>query len=239
MTRGAMKTRIAQLLGLSIGDGVYGDPFAIDNALNRVTDEFAGPGMDCYWTTETGDITADVAEYAAPTMYKLTGALYLDDAGKWRPLSPISSGAMDRLSLDWRNTSSTANPVFIVFEGSGVNRFLLSPTPNFDRAGGLKFEGYANTNASGISTWAANSSECPLPSWAHEAIVYGAAVDLAGLMLASDDPREAGKASRVLSILDRRYRQLRGHAEGAAATYFQDVVKSSLGSNWLGWLYSR
>lgn len=235
MTRGAMKVRIAQLLGLSIGDTAFGDPFAIDNALNRVTDEFAGPGMDCYWTSETGDITSGTAEACAPSMYKLKGAYWLDSTSKWQPLYPSTPQKMDRTVSNWRNDPSASTLQYIVFEG--VNRFVLYPTPNFTTAGGLKFEGYAQTNVSGISTWAADTAECPLPTWCHEAIVYGAAIELANTMLASDLPTENAKATRVLPVLEGRYKRLRGQAESAASTFYQDVVRAGIAPSWAGWMY--
>jgi len=235
LTRGAIKVRIAQLLGLSIGDSAYGDPFATDSALNRVTDEFAGPGMDCYWTSETGDVTTDQAEYCAPTMYKLKGAYWLDSSSNWQPLYPSTPQKMDLTVSNWRNNPSNSTLQYIVFEGA--NRFLLYPTPNFTTSSGLKFEGYAQTNVSGISTWAADATECPLPTWCHEAIVYGAAIDMANQMLTSDDDREVQKAIRVLPVLEGRYRRLRGSAESAAATFYQDVVRASLSPAWAYWSY--
>ena len=235
MTRGAIKIRIAQLLGLSIGDSAYGDPFAMDSALNRVTDEFAGPGMDCYWTSETGDVTASQAEYCAPTMYKLKGAYWLDSSSNWQPLYPSTPQKMDRTVSNWRNNQSNATLQYIVFEGA--NRFVLYPTPNYTLSGGIKFEGYAQTNVSGISTWAADTTECPLPSWCHEAIVYGAVIEMANTMLMSDDDREVAKAKRALDRFDGRYRRLRGQAESAAATFYQDVVRASIAPSWAGWAY--
>lgn len=237
MTRQDMRVRIAQLLGLKIGDGLYGDPFSMDNALNRVCDEFAGPGMDCYWVSETSDIVANQAEYSAPNMYKLLGAYWLDSTGAWRPLLPTTPQALDSISWYWRNDPASSYPVYIAFEGP--SRYVIFPTPNYNMSGGLKFEGYASTNASGISTWAADSTTCPLPSWCHEAIVYGAAIDTAQSMLASDTPADAVKAQRLLPILEARYRKLRGQAEAAASTFYQDVVKVRLNANWLGWIYSR
>lgn len=233
MTRGAMKVRVAQLLGLAIGDGAYGDPFAMDNALNRVTDEFAGPGMDCNWTSETADIVSGQGEYCAPTMYKLNGAYWLDGTSQWRPLLPTTPQKLDRTNANWRNDPQSDSPIYVVFEGA--NRFVLYPTPNFSRTGALKFEGYAQTNASGISTWPADTTECPLPSWCHEAIVYGAAMDVASSMLASDSETEASRATRVLPVLEGRYRRLRGQAESAAATFYQDVVKAGLPPAWAVW----
>src|SRR5665213_2431146 len=90
MTRGAIKSRVAQLLGLTLGDSVLGDPFALDNAIDRVTDEFAGPGMDCYWNSETSDITAGQAEYVSPQMYRIKGAYWLDSSGDWQALVPTT-----------------------------------------------------------------------------------------------------------------------------------------------------
>lgn len=231
MTRGAMKVRLAQLLGLSLGDGAYGDPFTMDSALNRVTDEFAGPGMDCYWTSETGDITSGQAEYCAPSMYKLKGVYWLDATSKWRVLLPTTPQKLDRASGgNWRNDPSSDTPVYAVFEGA--NRFLLYPSPNFTRSAAVKFEGYAQTNVSGISTWALDTVECPVPSWCHEAIVYGAAIDVASAMLAGDSKAEADRAGRVLPLLEGRYKRLRGQAESAASTFYQDVVRAGLSSSW-------
>lgn len=234
MTRGAMKVRIAQLCGLVLGDHTYSQPFLIDNSLNRVTDEFAGPGMDCYWTSETADITSGQAEYGAPTMYKLNGAYWLDGAGKWTPLLPATPQEMDRQGAGWRNDPSSADPRYIVFEGA--NRFLLYPTPNFTRSSALKFEGYAQTNVSGVSTWAADTAECPLPSWCHEAIVYGAAVEVAMTMLASDGANDVAKAQRILPLLQMHYRTLRGKAESAAATFSRDVVRAGINAYWKRWV---
>jgi len=230
MTRGAMKVRVAQLLGLTLGDGAYGDPFTMDSALNRVTDEFAGPGMDCYWTSETGDINAGQAEYCAPTMYKLKGAYWLDATSMWRPLLPTTPQKLDRVSTRWRNDPETDQPVYAAFEGA--NRFVLYPTPNFDRLAALKFEGYAQTNVSGISTWGLDTVECPLPSWCHEAIVYGTAIEVASSMLAGDASVEVERSSRVMPVLEGRYRRLRGQAESAASTFYQDVVRSGLDPSW-------
>lgn len=237
MTRLDMRVRIAQLLGLKLGDGAFGDPFSMDNALNRVCDEFAGPGMDCYWTSETSDVVADQAEYCAPNMYKLLGAYWLDANDDWKPLLPTTPQKLDRISWYWRNAPSSEFLIYIAFEGP--SRYTLFPSPNYSTSGGLKFEGYAQTNASGISTWANDTTACPLPNWCHEAVAYGAAVEIATSMLASDNQAEASRANRLLPILEQRYRKLRGQAEGAASTFYQDVVRPGLNATWLGWIYSR
>lgn len=235
MTRGAIKERIAQLLNLTLGDYGYSSRFATDNAINRVTDEFAGPGMDCFWDSETYDIVSGTAEYCAPHFYKVKGAYWMGSDSQWRTLTPMTVTQMDRYRPSWRNDASTGDLDIVVFEG--VNKFQLYPTPNFSQSGGGKFEGYLQTNATGVSTWAADLTECPLPSWCHEAIALGAAVDIAMTMLGSDTPGEAARAARLLPPIEKRYRQLRGKAERAAAEFYQSTVRPMLSSKWTGWSY--
>ena len=170
--------------------------------------------MDCYWISETVDVVENQAEYSSPNMYKLLGAYWLDPEGRWKPLRPTTPQKMDQVSWNWRNDPAQAFPIYIAFEG--VSRYVIYPEPNYSLAGGLKFEGYASTNASGISTWPSGTA-----------------------MHGSDVPSEAAKAVRLAPLVEGRYRQLRGHAEAAASTYYQDVVKVNLNANWLGWIYSR
>jgi hypothetical protein len=191
--------------------------------------------MDCYWSSETADIVASQAEYSCPSMYKVTGAYWLDASGNWCPLRPTTPQQLDTISFSWRTDPATDTPIWIAFEG--VNRFVLYPAPNFDRTGGLKFEGYANTNVSGISTWASDTSECPLPTWSHEAIWLAAAQDVAALMLAGDNPGEIGRAQRVMPILVDEARRSRGKAESAASTYHENIVCASRSPFWLYWAY--
>lgn len=245
MTRAQIKQRIDQLLGLSLGDSVYGDDFAKNNAINRVTDEFAGPGMDCYWATETaslvdaddGGATAAQArgEYCAPTMYKIMGAYWLDSASEWQVLKPTTPQNLDRMYPDWRNADASDTLEYIAFEG--VNEVILYPKPGFTRSSALKFEGFAQTNASGISTWAADSASCPLPTWCHDAIALGAAVDMCMSLLASDNDREVKRAQTVLPLLTGRYREARGRAEKAACEHYDRSIRQSLASAWRGWRY--
>lgn len=237
MTRAAMKTLIARRCGVTIGDAGFSD-FLMDDTLNRVTDTFAGPGMDCFWDTETTGIVASQAEYCAPRAYKVKGAYWLDASGNWTPLIPTTPQKMDRGNAIWRNSTTSDTPIMAVFEG--VNRVLLYPTPSFTRASALKFEGFMNTNASGASTWAAETAECPLPSWCHEAIAMGATVGICEAMLASDDPAEVAKASRLLPVWGPEYVKLRGSAEAAACTWWQDAVSSgriAIAPYFAGWSY--
>jgi len=233
MTRGTIKERAFQRCGLTLGDDVFGDPYAVDNALNMVCDTFAGPGMDCYWTSETTDLVSGTAEYCAPQFYKIKSVLWLDSIGNWNCLMPISVADMDRLSFNWRNIDPQSALTYAVFEG--CNRITLYPKPNFNQAGGLKIEGYANTNASGISTWATEASECPLPSWCHDAVAYGLAVELDNMMLASDDPRLVARGTRLLPVHMKTYRDLRGSAEKAADEYYTRAVKPFIPAWWARW----
>ena len=235
MTRDQMTSRIASLLVLSQDDQAYADPFAIDYALNRVADEFAGPGMDCFYTSETSDLTAEQADYCAPHIYKLTGVYWLDASGNWNVLTPTTPATLDQRGASWRTQTSSANPALAVFEG--VNRIQLYPKPNFTRAQALRFEGYAQTSASGISLWPALTAECPLPAWAHDGVIYGAACELAMSMLASNNPQEAAKATRLLPVLEGRYRGLRGKAEKAACDFHAQTVDPRTARAWRGWGY--
>ncbi len=246
MTRGAMKARIAQRLNLVSGEpgSVASDPFAIDNAINRVVDTFAGPGMDCYWTETTAPLVSGTREYALPAMYKLTGAYWLDSAGNWAPLRPTSPQYMDRNWSNWRNDTGSSYCEWIVFEGANRG-FVLYPYFNGtatagQTAGGLKFEGYANAIVSGIASWSADTAECPLPSWCHDGIWLGAAMDIAQTMVASDLPAEIAKAQRILGMqgpgsLAHDYRKARGAAESAAATHHQDTVRANMSPYWSAW----
>lgn len=218
MTRGAMKIRIAQLLGLAVGDNAYGDPFAMDNALNRVCDEFAGTGMWLYWASVTNDVASGTAEYPIDDMFKIKSVLWLDGSGNWTPLITTTSQKLDTSYPGWRNLASSATPVYASLEGP--NYLVMVPKPNFTRSSALKVEGFAVPSVTSLNAWASDSSECPLPSWTHDAIAVGAAVDILLGMLASENAQEAGRAQRLLPGIEARYRMLRGQAQATSERYY-------------------
>lgn len=235
MTRGQIKQQAFQRCGLFIGDDVISDPDAVDNLLNYVTDTFAGPGMDCYWAAITTNIVANQSEYSAPAMYKIKSVLWLDLAGNWTALMPTSAADMDRISYMWRNVAPQSTPTWVVFEG--VNSVRLYPTPNFSNTAALKFEGFCQTVVSGLSTWATNTSECPLPTWCHNAIMLGLTVELDNMMLASRDPILVTRATLLIDRHQKEYRRERGTVEKAAAKYYADTIKPLIPAWWSKWSF--
>lgn len=126
MTRQEIKSAIRLEMGEVLGDEMSGDPFSLDRQINTAADELAR-ATDCHWVTAQTEVTAQVAEYCAPQIYKLKGVFWGDSTGDMNRLVEIFPWDMDRLSSAWRNDSA-GDPQWYVVEG--VNRARLYNRPS-------------------------------------------------------------------------------------------------------------
>lgn len=236
MTRGAMKVFIRQQLSIYVGGLQSYDDFSMDSAINSITDELAGPGIDCYWNYQTFDIVSGQSDYCASEAYKVTGISWKDALSYWRPLPVKLPETMDKIHPGWRNTPSSAFPRIVIRKGSGW--LQLWPTPNFSVDEGIKVEGFMQTNASGVSTWAADSANCPLPTWSHTPICWGAAWLMAMQGLMSVDETVAKRMSMGVDRLEAKWKQQKGIVESAAYSQYDTAANPStweaLGYNYIG-----
>lgn len=192
MTLGEIKRRLRVLLRLNPGDEVGDDPFLIQDNIVAAADRIC-QATDCLFGTRTCDITALTTNYCMPEFYRVETSNILDAQSQWQPLYIFDTpaGADAIFSSWWRNDSSTDPPRFCVFYGPGEVR--LYPTPSITRTGALRFEGWMkpgqvwSRDGSGNAITLADSQECPLPSWAHEAVVLEAIYQTA-MVLALDKP---------------------------------------------------
>ena len=209
MTRAEIQAQASLLMREALGTPAAGDPFALDGLTDAVADDVA-KRTDCYWDAVTTDLTANQATYCDPCLYKVKGVFVLDAQGNWRPLVTTTETQLDRHfgAAYWRNAPASDPPTSAAFEGARQVR--LYPMPSVTRAGGLTMEGYLTPRG----RWATPTSECPLPSWAHQAVVYGIC-RLRALQFTGEVAGAAEKAQAWSS----EYRRELGDIERLAATY--------------------
>lgn len=225
MTLGEIKRRLRVLLRLNPGDEVGDDPFFIQDNIVAAADRVA-QATDCYFGTRTFDTVASTSTYCAPDLYRIETVNALNAQSQWQPLyifdSPASADAL--FSSWWRNDTTSDPPRFIIYHGPG--EFRLYPTPSISRSGGVSFEGWMkpgqvwSRDGSGNALTLADTQECPLPAFAHEAVVLEAIYQTA-LALALDKPNYGP----MLPLYKRNADRERGKVERDSMEYSQRGIR--------------
>lgn len=157
------------------------NPMLMQEIILRAADEVAGR-TDCLGggagtQARTATITANQATYCLADYYRVNAVLIKTAAGKWQPLFIFDTpGDMDTYCGGaWRNENASDPARAAIF--SGVNTVTLYPTPSITRAAALRFEGWRKPGTTwrydpntGAAVAIADTQECPLPSWAQEAV---------------------------------------------------------------------
>lgn len=175
MTRAGIKQRARVYFQASPGTQLWDDPFAADLWVTDGAREVAWK-TDCLLEYRFLGITSGTSSYCAPDLYRLKRVWVKDSAGLWHEprVYPASSFNFD---YDRHNTATGDPPTAIAFQGGGT--VMLSPIPSTTRAAAIKFLGYAQPaesgvwvyDSSGVAVAKAETDECPLPVWAHTAVV--------------------------------------------------------------------
>jgi hypothetical protein len=221
MTLGEIKRRARVALRLNPGDEVGDDPFYIQDTIVAAADRIA-QATDCLFGERTCDITASVKSYCMPEFYRMETANVLDAQSNWQPLYIFDTPAdADALYYSWWRNDTTADPpTCLVFDGPGAA--TLYPTPSVSRTAALMFEGWYKPgqtwarDGSGNALTLADSQECPLPVWAHEAVVQETIYQLAvGMVLSAANPT----LNTVLPLFLANAKETRGKVERDSATH--------------------
>jgi hypothetical protein len=216
MTRGEIKRRIRMYYPESPGTQGWDDPFALDSLIKDAANEVARL-TDCYEDIRYLDIVANTQVYCSPDTYRPVAVFAKDSSDNWQRLKVMRShdDNFDQFRFD-----SASDPCSHVgFRGG--NQLLLAPVPSVTRSAGLMIEGYCQPgeywvySSGGVAQAAADSDECPLPVWAHDAVVYHALTKRA----------EIAREYPAAETFRRQYRTHLGDVEAKAGLYMARSAK--------------
>jgi hypothetical protein len=220
-----MKRRLRRDLRLGPGVYLYGDEWTQEEIVREAADDVAFQ-TDCLYGVRTTGLVTDQQTYCLPEIYRHK-TLYVKDAGgQWGPLDSFESAEMDSLTaVSWRNHGTGDPPRGAVWQG--VNAVRLHPTPSATRASALAFEGFLKPGAfwsfdeDGEPEETTDETECPLPSWAQEAVYRVARVKAAAM---DERPEIAAKLGVWAAERDEEL----GNVEMNAARHHATVVRHAV-----------
>lgn len=201
MTREEMLAGIAANLMLEKGDSLLTWVLGTsgERQLDAAADDTA-QATDCYTAEQIDDLTLDQAEYCFPKIYKPKAWYVVDENGNRHVLIPRTSHELDRCGgftsvsfgftstgtgeTGWRTWTAQDYPTYRVM--SGLTSFLVAPVAKATRAGGIIVAGFALSTlpitGRDKHQWDLPTDECPLPSWAHNAVVLKATANIARML---------------------------------------------------------
>lgn len=215
MTRGEIKRRIRLLGRHYFGSDSDQDPFGLDLLIIEVANQIAR-GTDCFTGRRYLDLAADESEYCAPDIYRVRNVQVKNTGGNWERMRIFD--AYNRKVDMVRNDGSSAYPTLAVF--TGMNKVAVYPPPASTITQGLMLEGYAIPgdywvyDSNGVAQAMTDATECPLPSVAHDCLVYGV---LAQRAMQSKD-------ADGFQMFQAQYVDRLGMVESYAATYARRSV---------------
>lgn len=226
---------------LAAFEGVPGadDFIAKRDRLVAACDEVARR-TECLFTEWVADIVADQAHYCpVPQLIRATGLQVKDPQGWWRSLgfasgtnaaavrAAYSSWIAAGIKNDWQGNAT----------GTADGRITLYPTPLTDRPESLWWSGWFVPGY----TWEIDpttkaprpldtSHTCPLPVWAHDAVL-----DVATLRTAEELVLIREEAAKIIPLYEKRVIQRIGEVSSIAAQRYASLPRRmSVG---IGWLY--
>jgi len=216
MTRGEIKRRIRLLGKHYFSSDLDLDPFGLDLLVQHVADEVAR-NTDCYVGRRYLDLVAGTSEYCASDLYRLKNIMALQPNGDYKRLLIVDW--YDSKTNQYRDASDTnAIPSHVLIFGG--NRMKFWPVPNTASTNAILIEGYAVPgdvwvyDVNGNPVTLDDTSECPLPEIAHDAIVYGV------LHQKAIQNRDAD----MVGVYRDEYERRVGMVESFAATYARRAV---------------
>lgn len=210
MTRGEIKRRVRMYFPESVGTQGWDDPFALDSLVKDAANEVARL-TDCLEDVRYLDVTAGTQTYCSPDTYRPTAVFIKNSSDSWERMRVMRS--QDDNFDQYRFDSQADPPTHVAFRGG--NQILLGPTPSVTRAAGLMIEGYVQPgeywvyNSGGTAQPVADTDECPLPVWAHDAVVYNVLVKRA----------EIAREFNMAEMFRAQYRKHLGDAEAKSGLY--------------------
>lgn len=175
MTRSEIKRQVRLLGQHYFNSALDLDPFGLDLLVNETANDVAR-NTDCFIGRRYLDLVANTSEYCASDLYRVKNIFVSDTLGEYKRLMLVEwyEGDNERYRRDGYAVYPTHAMVF------GMNRVRLWPTPTTALTDGVMIEGYAtpgdvwtyDVNGNPSNT-PADQQECPLPSVAHDAVVYG------------------------------------------------------------------
>lgn len=220
MTRAEIKRRVRMYTPESPGSAGWDDPFALDQLVKDVTNEVARR-TDCYEDIRYLDVEEDVQTYCAPDVYRPVAVFVKNGAGDWN--RAITMRSHDDNFDTYRFMDSADPATHVAFRGG--NQLLLAPTPSVSRPAGLMIEGYCQPgeywvyDSDGVAQTPAETDECPLPVWAHDAVVYGCMARRA----------EINRDFQAAAMFRAEYQSLLGDVEAKAGLYRARTAKGAYG----------
>lgn len=212
MTRAQLKQRIRVLGGHLFNTGADQDPFGLDLLLIEMANQIAR-STDCLVGRRYLDTVASEDEYCAPDVYKIRGIYFLANTGDYKRIRQVNWSA--RIFDSQRNNTTSDIPDMVAVYG--MNKIRFKPAPASVITSGIMIEGFAQPgdiwqyNSSGtIDTSVATEDHvCPLPSVAHDCLVY------AVLMTRAVQMRDQG----AIALYSAEYQRRLGDVEAYAAIY--------------------
>lgn len=233
MTRGDMKADIVLDLSLTEGSDGAANPFTLASDIIWSANNVAGRTDCLFGVRTTGLVAEQTTPYCLPDLYRLNDVAVLDAAGKWRGMNLYDSpgDASFALGTSWRGDTSVDPPQDAILYG--VNQVVLHPPASVTRAAALALLGWYRPgvywvfDGSGNGVAATDADECPLPIWAHDAVVAGAKWRQAKR---DNRPEVRSRAADLGAEYDRE----RGSVEQKAHEHHQNIAHS--GGFWNGFV---
>jgi hypothetical protein len=182
MTLGEFRRDIRLLLGEAHLEGAnpaLRDPLMLDSAIYAAADE-AARLTDCFqssWTLNIDGSPTAMGLFCVDGLYRLTSALVTLSTGTKKVLTHSNGGILSRRAMDmrsptWQTTPLSGEPSWLVVE---LPNLQLYPNPDYDQTGGLVLYGFGVPGTSWSGSTDTPTTECPLPSIAHQ-LAYWLAV---------------------------------------------------------------
>ena len=162
----------------------------VGTAENRaLTDaaERTAQATDALYGEVTGDMVTGQTDYCFPRVYKPKAFYVIDAHGKRQSLCVSSTDTLDGGGAGVWRTETAATPRRVIV--AALNRFTVQPTPTATRLNALIVAGFILP-----PVWDKPGDVCPLPDWAHDAVVLKATATACRILKSKDRAYAATEA---------------------------------------------
>lgn len=220
-----MITRVKGVLYETQAAPASEDPLGLVQFIVEKTDEVSRRSLSLYIEATT-DISSASNLYCLPqNLWKLRQVEFLRDSGDWVSIPIKTTQLMDRsVGARWHTAISSDPPCIGVIDGVNFG-IQFYPAPSTTRTAALRFGGLwlpgtvwgYTSDGTAVSVIDGNgipnlTASNPLPTFAQDAVVYGAAVQRCWQFPTPENMVR-------LPHIEKRYEELVGQAHAAAATY--------------------
>jgi len=215
MNLGQIKQKVRMMGRHYFGSDSDRDPFGLDYIIIESANEIARK-TDCLVGRRYLSLVAGTSDYCAPDIYKIRVLKVLDESSEYWQCRIINYS--DQIVDRYRHQPAKSVPDAAVIRG--MNGITLYPVPSTDVTNGLLVEGYAQPgdywayDTTGAALTNTDATECPLPTVAHDCLVYGV-LSMRAMQMRDKDG---------MAIFKQEYLNRLGEVESYAAMYARRTV---------------